>query len=268
MSDIFFATLGQRPEAITLALDELLRRGTPIDRAVIIHTDAVASGIRDAYNTIRPILRHDYPAIVTTYEEVRFPDGRPLLDVTDQLSADAYYTAVLQTLINNADPAGHCHLLVAGGRKAMSIYAMLAASLLFRDNDRVWTILSEQVLVDQRGVFHVSSADQHRVQLVRLPVLPSRLAPGADPHLLPERRRSNRADFLSRLSDAERTLVEALAQSPRATNAQIAERLGKARATVETQLESIYAKLHGFLDLSDTVPFSKRQMLISLLGES
>ncbi|NOG51815.1 MAG: hypothetical protein HND48_22070 [Chloroflexi bacterium] len=79
-------------------------------------------------------------------------------------SADAYYSAILQTLGEYADPAGHCHLLVAGGRKAMSIYAMLAASLLFRSGDRVWTLLSDEELTSRRGVFHIAPAEQHRVQ--------------------------------------------------------------------------------------------------------
>ena len=111
------------------------------------------------------------------------------------------------------------------------------------------------------------AAELPGVQLVRLPVLPSRLAPGADPHLLPERRRSNLSDFLQKLSLKEREVVEALQQSPGITNEQIAKRLGKSRSTVESQFERVYDKLVGFLDLSDTVPSTRRQLLINLLNE-
>lgn len=267
MPDVFFATLGQRPEVITIALDVLLQRACPIDRCVIIHTDAVASGISEALAAIKPVLKSYFPTVRPYYKEVCFQNGRPLQDVTDQMSADIYYSTIIDTLQEYADPAGRCHMLVAGGRKAMSIYAMLAASILFRSNDSVWTLLSDPPLVERRGVFHVSPAEQHRVQLVRLPVLPSRLAPGADPHRLTERRSSNLGDFLQKLTPKEREVVEAVKQSPGITNEQIAERLGKSRSTVESQLEKVYDKLVGFFDLSDTVPSSKRQLLAQLLNE-
>ncbi|NOG51816.1 MAG: winged helix-turn-helix transcriptional regulator [Chloroflexi bacterium] len=78
---------------------------------------------------------------------------------------------------------------------------------------------------------------------------------------------SNRSDFLRRLTAKERELAEALTQSPTATNLQIADRLGKSRTTVNKQFEHIYGKLAAYLDLSDTVPTTKRQLLISLLNE-
>lgn len=264
MSHIYLATLGQRPEVITLALDGLLRMGYPIGAAVILHTHPVASPITEALDSLCPVLAEYQASITPIYREVKRADGHPLHDITDTLSADSYHRALIQIFAEFKGSASVLHLLVAGGRKAMSIYAMLAASVVFGAQDRVWTLLSEPELVARRGEFHLRPGDHDKVQMVALPMLTARLAPGVDPIDAYERRADPRTEFLAKLSRAESVIAEALIQSPSASNAELAARLGKSQSTVEKQLEAIYAKMVGFYDGGERV-VHKRAVLVNLL---
>lgn len=264
MSHVYLATLGQRPEVITLALDGLLRMGYPIGTAVVLHTDPIGSPIASALESLRPVLAGYQPSITPLYREVMCPDGQPLHDITDTLSADSYHRALIHIFAEFKASTSALHLLVAGGRKAMSIYAMLAASVVFGAQDRVWTLLSEPELVARRGEFHLRAGDYDKIQMVALPMLTARLVPGADPIDAYERRADPRTDFLTKLSPAETAIAEALIQSPSATNAELAARLGKSQSTVEKQLESIYAKMVGFYDGGESV-VHKRAVLVNLL---
>lgn len=264
MPDIYLATLGQRSEIVTLALDSLLRMGYSIDKAVVLHTDPSAAPITESLNNLRPVLADYASAIQPIYREVKRADGHPIQDITDTLSADSYYRALIHILAEFKASGSALHLLVAGGRKAMSIYAMLAASVVFGASDRVWTLLSEPELVARRGEYHLRPGDYDKMQMVALPILTARLAPGANPLEAYERRIHPRTDFLAKLSPAERTITEVLTQSPSVSNAELAARLGKSQSTVEKQLESIYAKMVGFYDGGESV-IHKRAALVELL---
>ena len=263
MSHIYLATLGQRPEVITIALDWLKLR-YPITGVALIHTDPVASPIATAFNQIRPVLDSYQPKTSIHYREVRRSNGQPLTDIEDTLTAESYYRAVITILSEFKQTGNTLHLMIAGGRKAMSVYAMLAASTLFGVQDKVWTLLSEPELIQRRGVYHLGQGEQDKIQMVALPMLPTRLAPGADALEMSERRRNPRADFLAKLSQREGEVAEALAQLPYATNRELSKHLGKAQSTVESQLESIYRKMVGFYDGGENV-MHKRKALIDLL---
>lgn len=124
MALIFLATLGQAPEAITFALDKLIGQGYSYEKISILHTDAQASAIRDSYERLMPVLARDYAAPAISYPLC-------LIDIVDETSARAYFTALGQVLRAYKQEGHILHLLVSGGRKAMSIYAMIAASILF-----------------------------------------------------------------------------------------------------------------------------------------
>jgi CRISPR-associated protein Csx14 len=267
MSHVYLATLGQRPEVITLALDGLLRMGYPIGAAVILHTDPIGSAITSALDSLRPVLAEYQPSITPIYRQVMRADGQPLRDITDTLSADSYHRALIHIFAEFKASASVLHLLVAGGRKAMSIYAMLAASVVFGTQDRVWTLLSEPELVARRGEYHLRAGDHNKIQMVALPILTARLAPGVDPLDAYERRADPRTDFLAKLSPAERAIAEALIQSPTNSNAELAARLGKSQSTVEKQLESIYAKMAGFYDGGESVVHKRAALVMLLRGD-
>jgi len=160
---VFLATLGQRPEVITMALDALLPR-YHYDEIVILHTDAERSGIAEAYAALMRVLKTDYSGLKSRGETLSYAGGQPLTDISDQHSAEAYYQALLEIIRQYRVQYILIHLLVAGGRKAMSIYAALAAGLLFGEHDRLWTIHTPPELM-QAGLFHAPTGMQDRVQM-------------------------------------------------------------------------------------------------------
>ncbi len=265
---VFLATLGQRPEAITMALDALLPRYN-FDEVVILHTDAQRSGIAEAYAELMHVFKRDYGRLRVRGAILCYADGQPLIDIGEQHSAEAYYHALLEILRQYRVQYIPVHLLIAGGRKAMSIYAALAAGLLFGEHDRLWTIHAPPELM-QMGLFHAPIGTQDRVQMIQLPINPSRFLPGVlagedIPHLLERLRTSPRQIFLQALTDEENRLAETLRQHPYAGNNELGSILGKSPKTIENQLRTIYSKLFTHFDLN-VEDKRKRQALLDVLA--
>lgn len=261
---VFLATMGERPEAITVALERLRMRYV-YDEVAILHTSRTASRIGEALHALEAVLQaQDIPL---RCHELCLPDGGPLIDITDAISADAYYRVVLDTLSSYRERGYHQHLLVSGGRKAMSIYATLAAGVVFnRPHDRVWTVLSPPRML-QSGQWHIPPGELDNVHVVDMPLVTARLAPGADPrHYAEQSRQDDRAAFLAKLTERQRELVETLRSHPDATNGDLAALLHKSEKTVENQFVAVYNKMIGFFDLGETIRH-KRETLLSLLRE-
>ncbi len=268
MPNLFAATLGQRPEAITVALDELHARYR-FAAAAILHTEPQLSGIADAYDSLKTVLAADYPELPVRWHELRRATGAPLMDITDQDTANDYFRGVLRALRDYCADGFTIHLLVAGGRKAMTIYATLAAALIFGPRDRVWTVLTPPNLI-RDGLFHLPPGTRDQAILVDLPILPPRLLPAEsatldDPLTLIARRRDPRQALLDRLTPAERATVALLEQHPYASNGDLAGMLGKSTRTVENQLQGIYRKMIDLCDEAETAT-SKRQVLLDVLA--
>lgn len=265
---VFLATLGQRPEAITMALDALLPR-YHYQEICILHTDIEHSGIATAYRELMPVLKADYPELALGEKSLCYANGQALIDISDQHSAEAYYQALLEVIRQYRVQYIPVHLLVAGGRKAMSIYAALAAELLFGEHDYLWTIHTPKELM-QAGLFHAPAGMQDRVQVIQLPVRPSRLLPGVlagenIQHLLERSSLSPRQLFLQSLTGEESKVAETLRQHPYAGNEELGSILGKSPRTVENQLRLIYSKLFTYFDLN-IEDKRKRQALLDVLA--
>ncbi len=265
---VFLATLGQRPEAITMALDVLLPR-YHYDEIVILHTDAERSDIAEAYLELMPVLKADYGELKVGNKLLCYADGQSLIDISKQHSAEAYYHALLEIIRQYRVQYIAVHLLVAGGRKAMSIYAALAAELLFGEHDRMWTIHTPKELM-QSGMFHAPAGKQDHVRMIQLPVNPSRLLPGVLAgenihHLLERVRTSPRQMFLQSLTEEESKVAETLRQHPYAGNDELGDILGKSSRTIENQLRTIYGKLFTYFDLN-IEDKRKRQALLDVLA--
>ncbi|NJL54076.1 hypothetical protein HC928_02170 [bacterium] len=130
MSMLYLATLGQRPQAITVALDALCARfNSDYAGAVILHTEPQHSGIAEAYADLQDCFAQDYPRLTVHWHELQGHGGAPLLDIEDQAGADQYFAAVLEALAHWKREGHALHLMVSGGRKAMSTYATLAATV-------------------------------------------------------------------------------------------------------------------------------------------
>lgn len=264
MSVVYIATLGQRPEAITVAFDRL-REQYHYEAMGILHTEPNISGVAQAFADLRAVCKHDYPNIPVHFHEMAFEDGTPLIDIENQQSAEAYYHGVLQVLYGYKLDGWRVHLMIAGGRKAMSIYAMLAASIIFETpHDCVWTVLSPETMLAKAGQFHIPPGLRQEVQLVELPLRPARVAPGTNIEALLERPISRGDAFLAKLTPAERELVDLLRRNPYASNEQLGRLGHKSGKTVENQLGAIYDKMIGFLDFGEKIA-DKRQALLDIL---
>lgn len=264
MPTLYIATLGQRPEAITVAFDRLHEQYR-YEGLAVLHTEPNMSGIAQACADLRTVCERDYQTLQKHFHEITYSDNAPLIDIEDQRSAEAYYQGVLRVLYEYKQEGWLLHLMIAGGRKAMSIYAMLAASALFEPpHDRVWTVLSPDSMLAKPGQFHIPAGLRDQVQLVELPLRPARLAPGTAVEALLERPISRLDAFLAKLTPAEREVAELLRRNPYASNEQLGKIGHKSGRTVENQLASIYDKLIGFLDFGETIS-DKRLALLDIL---
>lgn len=263
------ATLGVKPQVVTLVLDELLRRGISIDRATVIHTDDSVGGMWESVRRLREeadsyYLRLDRPV------EFRFipieRDGRPVADILTEEDAGAAFKAIYRAVLSEKREGRVVHLNIAGGRKVMSVYGMAVAQLLFDDDDRVWHLVSEEGLQREERL-HARPGE--RVVLVPVPVLRwSMVSPAMTELVLKEdpwealkayRRRVEAADriqlryFLEHeLSPSERGIVELLVREG-LTNRELAERLHRSPKTVANQLSSVYRKYRRYRGLSGKV---------------
>jgi len=247
-----------------MALDVLLPRYHYTEIG-IIHTDRIESGIAAAYKVLIPHLESYYTDCEIVTHELVQDVYKPLMDITDQATAQAYFYGLMEVIRVYRQQFIPVHLLVSGGRKAMSVYATVAATYLFGEQDRVWTVLTEPKWMTN-GVFHLPAGNQDAAHVVELPLIPSNMPAGAMTSLeVVANRRSPRQRFLESLSKQEAALAEVFRQHPYATNDQLGEILGKANRTVENQLRSIYIKMfdHFDMNISDS---SKRQALLDILN--
>ncbi|MBE2183847.1 MAG: hypothetical protein IAE89_10515 [Anaerolineae bacterium] len=264
MPTLYVATLGQRPEAITVAFDRLNEQYR-YDGMAVLHTEPTISGIAQSFNDLHAVCDRDYSSLHRRFHEITGPGGAPLMDIEDQRSAEAYYHGVLRVLHEYKHDGWRLHLMIAGGRKAMSIYAMLAAGIVFDPpHDRVWTVLSPESMLAKAGQFHVPAGMRQQVQLVELPLRPVRVAPGTTVEALLERPNSRRDIFLAKLTPAEREVAELLRSNPYASNEELGTIGNKSGRTVENQLAAIYNKLIGFFDFGENIN-NKRQALLDIL---
>lgn len=264
MPTIFLATLGVRPEAITIALDKLLLQ-YPYDGVGILHTAPQSPPIRDAYAGIQEVLRRDYPDLNTVMHELKHPEGAPLRDITSDKDAHDYLRATMQVLSAYQAEGYRIHFMVAGGRKAMSIYAMLAAMWLFvPSHDKVFTVLTPDSLI-QPNHYHLPMGQQGKIIIVDLPIIDMRLSDEMGVDVLLSNAVSRREDFLGKLTPQERLLCETLYANSYLSNEQLAELLHKSEHTIENQLTSIYNKMSIYLRGGEDIR-NKRQSLLHILG--
>lgn len=258
MPHLYLATIGQRPQAVTVAFDVLRERYT-YARIGLLHTDPERSGIAVPLRDLQAEIARAYPELPVDSHEIYDLGGNPLLDIEDDSSAEAYFYGVLDALLAYKQQEYTIHLMVAGGRKAMSVYAVYAASLLLDEYDRVWTVLTPKEIM-ATNAYHVPVADRGRVQVAALPFLPSRFAPTTLETLTREdiiehlRRRLNRKEMLlSRLTPAQHRVANALAAHEDYTDQQIADMLVLSIKTVQNHLQIIYDTVRTVFDFGDKI---------------
>jgi len=269
MSHIYLATVGQRPQAVTVAFDNL-REKYPYARIGLLHTDPVSSGIAEPLRALSAEIRRAYPNLPLDLHEIRALNDEPLLDIEDDASAEAYFYGVLDALLYYKQAGYGIHLMVAGGRKAMSVYAVYAASLLLDEYDKVFTVLTPKDIMDSQ-VYHVSGTDRARIQVTQMPFLPSRFAPTTLETLTRQdiidylQQRLNRKELLlSRLTRAQRQVVNVLVEHDDYSDNQIAAMLAIAPRTVENHLREVYDRMRATFDFGDRIQ-NPRLALIKIM---
>jgi CRISPR-associated protein Csx14 len=152
----------------------------------------------------------------------------------------------------------------------MAVYAMVAAQLLFDEDDHVWHLLTEDWRPGDKRVMHALPGD--KVSLVPVPVLRwsavspvfTQLALREDPWeaiqaqkgMKQEEDLRRKREFLDHLlTPAEREVVRLACQG--LDNAAISRQLHKSEKTVANQFTSIYDKLHEWRGFRDDIPVSR-----------
>ncbi len=254
MTHILIATLGTEPQGVTRALDWLLQQGYPISELVVVHTTGEV--IRPALERLNAEFAAGvYPGVLYRQVVVARPDG-PVQDILTEADAGALLQALYRTIRAARQFGQTIHLSITSGRKTMAAYAMVAAQLLFGEDDRVWHLVSTERWTGGEKAMHTGPGEQSL--MVNVPVLRWANAPTAaaileqteDPWEAIRRQQSfaqneanrRRREFLEHyLTPAEREVAELLVRK-RLNNKQLARRLAKGEQTVANQLTKIYRK--------------------------
>ena len=274
-SAVLIATLGTEPQVVTAALDVLTWQGENISRVIVIHTFAPNTPIDAAIKTLQRAFSAMESGPILKLVLIRDEQGRPFQDVETPPAAQAAFRAIYnQVRLSKLDGA-RVHLSIAGGRKTMTIYGMLAAQLLFDDHDHLWHLYSGgEFLASKR--LHPQPGDQ--VHLIPIPVVQwSNISPMLldlanieDPYealkhqenlRLNERLEDMRAFVRGSLTPAEARVV-ALLVTEGLSDQEIATRLSLSTRTVEQHLRSAYSKAAAHWGLSDV----NRTQLVRLLS--
>ncbi len=276
MANVLVCTLGAQPQVVTLSLDLLARQGRQVERLVVVHTSPEDEPVRSARRQVEQALA-GRRGLVVQFETVA-DDRGPVSDLATPNEAAAYLRTLYHIVLVLKQAGCRVDLNLSGGRKPMSLLAMVVAQLLFNSDDRLWYLLSSDAL---RRVRPDATKPRRRGDPVRgaraaleqcFPVL-TPLGGIDDPWdaIRYQQEHRLRADLVRKqefvehwLTPAERELA-ALATTSGLDNATLAERMGKSRKTINNQLTSIYDKLHEFLGFRENVP-TDRAVLAAELG--
>ena len=271
------ATLGSEPQVVTLALDLLAQRARPHQRVIVVHTSLDTPVIAHALERLAAEMQ-THPAYADIeYAPLLMTDanGLALNDVENKAGSEACFRSLYQILRTTKREGHRVDLSLAGGRKAMSAYAMVAAQLLFEEDDRLWHLVSHGRLLSEK---HMHAGPDDETALIELPVLRygdvspmlSSVADADDPFEAVQRTEARaRALHIKRakqfvndtLTEAERRAVSVLVREGLG-DLQIAKKLTLSKKTIETQLGAAYRKAEDFFAL----PSVQARTLISLLA--
>lgn len=186
---VYIATLGNAPQVVTLALDQLLPQH-PFVEVCVIHTDDTPGGSLPAmkfgnmHETVRQLdkeFRNPIPQEAPPGERVWLVDygvnGRyyrftyrriviqresqepgqlikhiPVKDVETEANAQAAFRTIFRTVQHYKGQRAIIHFNLAGGRKSMAVFAMAAAQVLFTPGDQLWHVVSRDEFVESQAM--------------------------------------------------------------------------------------------------------------------
>lgn len=273
---VLIATLGSKPQLATLALDCLHQmRESPIS-LVLLHASKTRPETRSAIDKIQADIPYSHPEIQLSAIELQ-DDGKALADITSPEEVQAAFRAIYSQVRSAKLEDKKVHMLIAGGRRTLTVAGMATAQILFDDEDRLWHLASHPDL-EASGNLHAGEGEWSR--LIPIPVIPwGRLSPVFDvlravddpfaaAQKLSELRLREQWDqarifVLAHLSSAERNVVELLVRDGLSQN-EIADRLNLSARTVEQHLRSAYKKAEKHWELENDVHQSQLVRLLSI----
>ena len=222
----FIATLGSKPQVVTLALDELIKQGEPIEQVYILLTDPSLEPIHTAWLTVQDSLK-EYPQIIL-FQEILKEGDAPLNDVATVSQIDVAFQQTYALIRRLKLQKATVHLSIAGGRKTMTSFVLSAANLLFEQSDKVWHLVSSVALMSSNAMH---STESEQCYLVEVPQF----------HHFMESPSTKIEEFLRLLTPSEKEVFDLLIQYGM-SNDQIAYHLTKSTKTVANQLTGVYQK--------------------------
>jgi CRISPR-associated Csx14 family protein len=272
---VLIATLGSKPQLATLALDCLHQMRESPASLVLIHASKTRPETQIALDKVQADLPHSHPDV--QFHAVELQDGgKALTDITSPEDVQVAFRAVYSQVRAAKLDDKKVHMLIAGGRRTLTVAGMATAQILFDDEDRLWHLASHPDL-EASGSLHAGEGEWCR--LIPIPVIPwGRLSPVFDvlravddpfsaAQKLSELRLREQWDqarifVLAHLSSAERNVVELLVRDGLTQN-EIADRLNLSARTIEQHLRSAYKKAEKHWELENDVHQSQ---LVRLLG--
>ncbi len=259
------ATLGTEPQVVTAGLDLLLARHEPIRRVEVIHTGGNAT-IEQAVQTLHVAFAQPpyRDRIVLQLTPILDGHGHIVSDVETPNAIQSAFRTLYRSVWQAKQNGERLHLLLAGGRKTLSVFALVTAQLLFDKEDALWHLYSAGEFLASRRL-HPQKGDE--VHLIPIPVpLREALSPAlthlravSDPYEalerlqrldLEKRVREAQAFVETQLSKAERRVVELLVREG-LSDRELAQRLHVSERTVEQHLRSAYQKAATHWGLED-----------------
>lgn len=273
---ILIATLGSEPQVVTATWDLLARKGEQIRQVQVVHTSPKPGRVSEAVEALRGLARETAECGPVRVSLHPLAIGRRLVeDVETPEAAMACFQALYDLVRRAKRQDFRVHLSIAGGRKNMAVFGMVAAQLLFDEDDRLWHLISEgEFLASKR--LHPQDGDV--VRLLEVPVL---LRGYISPALtvlrdvkdageaieqirrlgLEEKLEQIRSFLLGSLTPGEMRVVELLAREG-LNDRELARRLNLSARTVEQHLRSAYAKAGDHWELDGV----NRAVLIRLVS--
>lgn len=244
MSTVLLATLGSEPQIIPLTVQLLAQRKRAPQRVCVLHTAADRSPVREAVARLRAIF--DAPPAQQSWGTTAAPvlELLPVAipDVLTPAQLDAFGVTLYRALRDAIAQGARVHLLLAGGRKSMTMVGMTIAQMLLGPEDCVWYLHSCEELrqsgrawLDDHSAHPAPANRADPAQLVQIP--------------LP------RQSAAAQLAAQELLTVQA-----------VAARLHKSPKTITNQLNAVYSKMESYFGLQPQAGL-KREFLRYLLAE-
>ncbi|MCL4871738.1 MAG: CRISPR-associated protein Csx14 [Anaerolineae bacterium] len=271
------ATLSSEPQGITRVLDWLLQQGYPIGELIVVHTtgDIIQPALQTVIDEFGAGV---YPDIRYRTVVISGPHG-PVADIRTADDTGALLQTLYRVIRQARQLNNPIHLSITSGRKTMAVYAMVAAQLLFTEQDRIWHMMATDELgvIDKR--LHATSNEL--MEMVEVPVLRWADAATAAALLVVDNpweaiqhqysftqseRTRRRQDFLRyRLSKKEQELVTLLVRTG-LDNSGLAQKLGKREQTIANQLTEVYRKFEEWWGVPGAGIAGTRAVLIAELA--